>query len=359
MYHPRVHASPNPDRRAHLIALTLALCLPVLLTLSAASGPLTTSFTDAARIITGHLIPGALWMTDGSLTVAQDQAVWSFRVPRALLAGAVGACLALAGALMQVVVRNPLAEPYILGVSSGAGLGAVSVIVLGSTAVAGLTLNVAAFAGAVAATALVYVLASQRGVVSPSRLILAGVALGTLFSAITNFLTITTEAQNVYSVLFFLLGSVSAASFAKLFGPLAALVVVGTAVFLRTRALNAMLAGDEAATSLGVDVNRLRRAVLVGAALLTGTSVAVSGGIGFVGLVIPHVARILVGPDHRRMLPIAVLGGAVFLMGADLLARTVVLPVEIPIGIITAVIGAPFFLWLMRTSGAARGGLDR
>lgn len=342
-----------------MIAVLLAACLPVLLVVSAASGPLSTSALDAGRIVVGHLVPGVPWMSDGSLTVAQDQAVWSFRVPRALLAGTVGACLALAGALMQVVVRNPLAEPYILGVSSGAGLGAVSVIVLGSTAVAGLTLNLAAFTGAVLATGLVYVLAAQRGVVSPSRLILAGVALGTLFSALTNFLTISTEAQNVYSVLFFLLGSVSASSFLKVLGPLLALLVVGVLVFSRTRALNAMLAGDEAATSLGVDVHRLRRAVLVGAALLTGTSVAVSGGIGFVGLVVPHVARILVGPDHRRMLPVAVLGGAAFLMAADLLARTVVQPVEVPIGIVTAVVGAPFFLWLMRTSGAVRGGLDR
>ncbi|RZU63419.1 FecCD family ABC transporter permease [Zhihengliuella halotolerans] len=352
-------AAPSLDRRARLLAITLVAAILGILVVSGATGPLGTSLADAGRVVLGHLVPGMPWMTDGTLSSAQDQAVWNFRIPRALLAGVVGACLALAGALLQVVVRNPLAEPYILGVSSGAGLGAVSVIVLGSTAVAGISLNVGAFLGAVLATALVYFLASQRGVVAPARLILSGVALGTFFAAITNFLTISTEAQNVYSVLFFMLGSVSAATFAKVAGPLVALLLVGALAFSRSRALNAMLAGDETASSLGVDVHKLRRIVLVGAALLTGTSVAVSGGIGFVGLIVPHVARMLVGSDHRRSLPVAMLGGAAFLMLADLAARTILQPVEIPIGIVTAVVGAPFFLWLMRTSGATRGGVDK
>ncbi|GAB77073.1 iron complex transport system permease protein [Austwickia chelonae] len=346
-------------RRAHLLSLAFALTIPVLIVVSGATGPLRTTFTEAAQLVVGHLVPGMSWMTDGTLSPAQDQAVWNFRLPRTLLAGVVGSCLALAGALLQAVVRNPLAEPYVLGVSSGAGLGAVLVIVLGSTAVAGLSLSAAAFAGALLATVLVHLLASQDGIISPQRLILAGVALGTLLAALTNYLTISTEAQNVYSVLYFTLGSVSGADFGKIVWPLLALVVVALVAISRSRVLNAMLVGDESATSLGVDVQRTRRLTLAAAALLTGTSVAVAGGIGFVGLVVPHVTRILVGSDHRRTLPVTVLAGAVLLMVCDLLARTIADPVEVPIGIVTAVLGAPFFLWIMRTAGAVRGGMHR
>jgi iron complex transport system permease protein len=299
------------------------------------------------------------WMSDGSLTPLQDQAVWQFRLPRALLAGLAGAGLALAGALMQVTVRNPLAEPYILGVSSGASVGAVLVIVFGSATLGGLSLNAAAFAGALGACVCVATLARKDGALSPTRMILAGVALGTLFSAVTSYLTISTSAQNVVSVLFFLLGSVSAATMSSLVGPAVALLVAGVTALLLARSLNALMTGDESAVSLGVDATRLRGVLLVVASLLTGTVVSVAGGIGFVGLVVPHVARIAVGADHRRMLPVAVLGGAAFLMAADLLARTVAAPTEIPLGILTAFVGAPFFLWLMRRGGAERAGFGR
>jgi iron complex transport system permease protein len=339
--------------------LTLAAALLVVLVVSGATGPTEVTFADSLRIIVGHLLPDMAWMSDGSISRLQDQAVWQFRLPRTLLAGLAGAGLALAGALMQAVVRNPLAEPYILGVSAGAGVGAVSVITLGSAAVAGLTLSAAAFAGALAATALVYLLARQQGVLAPTRMILSGVALGSLLSAVTSYLTLTTEAQNVFSVLFFLLGSVSAATMGQLLVPAVALAVVTGYALTHTRALNALLIGDESATALGLDVSRFRTRLMLAAALLTGSVVAVSGGIGFVGLVIPHTARILVGAHHRRMLPVAILGGALFLMIADVLARTVAAPTEIPIGIVTAVAGAPFFLWLIRQGRAARVGLSR
>jgi iron complex transport system permease protein len=366
----RLRASSLDDRGRRAVAgrsrgvqrvtvAVLAVAIVLLVVVSGAVGTVEVGFVDAARIVVGHLVPGMPWMSDGSLTTLQDQAVWQFRLPRALLAALAGAGLALAGAIMQVIVRNPLAEPYLLGVSSGAGVGAVLVITLGSTAVGGLSLGVAAFAGALVASACVALAARHRGVLSPTRMILSGVALGSLFSAVTSYLTLTTEAQNVFSVLFFLLGSVSAASMGSLAVPAVAFVAACVVVGLRTRAMNALLTGDESATALGVDVNRLRAVLLVTAALLTGSIVSVSGGIGFVGLVIPHVARILVGADHRRMLPVAVLGGAAFLMLADLLSRTVAAPAEVPIGILTAVVGAPFFLWLMRRDTAAQAGFDR
>ncbi|MGI5190313.1 FecCD family ABC transporter permease [Promicromonospora sp. CA-289599] len=346
-------------RRTGWSCAILAAALMALVVVSGAVGSVDVSLTQAAQVTVGHLLPGMPWMSDGTLTPLQDQAVWQFRLPRTLLAGLAGAGLALAGALMQVTVRNPLAEPYILGVSSGASVGAVLVIVFGSGALGGLSLNVAAFIGALAACACVAVMARKDGELSPTRMILAGVALGTLFSAVTSYLTISTDAQNVVSIMFFLLGSVSAATMQSLIGPAVALVIACLVAAGTARSLNALMTGDESATSLGVDATRLRGLLLVVASLLTGTVVSVAGGIGFVGLVIPHVARIVVGADHRRMLPVTVLAGAVFLMIADLLARTVAMPTEIPLGILTAFVGAPFFLWLMRRGGADRAGFGR
>ena len=280
---------------------------------------------------------------------AQDQAVWNSRLPRVLLAIVAGAALSLAGVILQVIVRNPLAEPYILGISAGAGLGAVVAIVAGSTALAGIALNVSAFIGAAITIALVYSLALKRGIIMPSRLILVGVAVGSLFAAVTNFLIMTTDAQNIYSILHFMLGSVSAAHWESLTLPILALVIGLMTVGFKTRAMNALLVGDETATALGVNVSSLRKILLLVTAMLTAATVSVAGGIGFVGLIIPHLTRMLVGADHRRLIPLNALGGGAFLGLCDFLARTLAEPVEIPIGILTAVVGAPFFLWLMRT----------
>ena len=346
-------------RRTVLLSGLLVLAILVLVVVAGATGAVTVTLPQAAQIVLGHLVPGMPWMSDGSLTPLQDQAVWQFRLPRALLAGLAGAGLALAGALMQVTVRNPLAEPYILGVSSGASVGAVLVIVFGSAAIGGLPLHLAAFVGALVACIAVATLARSGGTLAPTRMILAGVALGTLFSAITSYLTISTDAQNVVSTLFFLLGSVSAATMTSLLGPAIGLAVACLVAAYLTRSLNALMTGDESAASLGVNATKLRAVLLIVASLLTGTVVSVAGGIGFVGLVVPHLARIAVGADHRRMLPVTVLGGAAFLMIADLLARTVAAPTEIPLGILTAFVGAPFFLWLMRRRGAERAGFGR
>ncbi|UTX34845.1 iron ABC transporter permease [Micrococcus luteus] len=353
-----LHAARGRGVLATALVPVLALALTAVVLVSASVGTIPVTPLEGGRILLGHLLPGMPWMSDGSLTGAQDNAVWRFRLPRTLLAAAAGAGLALAGALLQAVVHNALAEPYILGVSAGAGVGAVGCIVLG-VGVSALGISLAAFLGAALATAAVYVLARKGGRVAPQRLILAGVALGSLFGAVTSYLTISTDAQNVYSVLFFLLGSVSAASFGQVGPPVAALLLVGGFALLHARALNALLIGDDAARSVGVDVDRFRTQLLLASALLTGAVVSVAGGIGFVGLVVPHVARILVGADHRRMLPVAVLGGAVFLSLCDLLARTVAQPAEVPLGVLTALVGAPFFLWLLRRDRADAAGVGR
>lgn len=341
-----------------LLIPVLALLLVTVIVVSTAVGTISVGVGEAGKIILGHLLPGMPWMSDGSLTAGQDNAVWQFRLPRSLLAALTGAALALAGFLLQAVVHNPLAEPYILGVSAGAGVGAVFFIVLG-IGVSSLGIGASAFVGAVIATAAVFFLARKGGRIAPQRLILAGVALGSLFSAITSYLTISTDAQNVYSIMFFLLGSVSAATASQLLLPTVALLLVGGLTFLQSRALNALLIGDDAATSLGINVERLRTTMLIATAFLTASVVAVAGGIGFVGLIVPHVSRIIVGSDHRRMLPVAVLAGATFLATCDLLARTLAAPSEIPLGVLTALIGAPFFLWLLRRDQAESVGVGR
>ena len=288
----------------------------------------------------------------GGWTTVEEVIVWDYRVPRVLLA-------ALVGAVLQAVVRNPLADPWVLGVSSGAGLGAVALVLASGTAVAGVPLAGGAAAGSALATTALFVLARRQGRLTPVRLVLAGVALSYLFSAGTSYLVLTSDANKVFGILYFLLGSVAEADRTDLLLPAIALLLGALHVLGRARALDALMTGDETAVALGVSADRVRGEMLLTTSVLTGVAVAVSGGIGFVGLVVPHITRMVVGAGHRRLLPTAVAGGAVFLVLADTVARTVAAPLELPIGVVTALVGAPFFLWLMRRDGAARrGGVD-
>jgi iron complex transport system permease protein len=322
------------------LVCTLALVIMV----SAGVGPVPVPLTTTARILWAHLVPGehlATWAP------TQDQIVWHFRLPRTLLAALAGCALAVAGTVLQAVIRNPLADPYVLGASSGASLGAVIALVLGAS-VPGLAVSGGAFLGAGVAGVLVFVLATKGGRVEALRLVLAGVALSYLFSAATSWITVTADHGKLPGLVFFLLGSVSAATWPMLGIPALVALVGVVHAFLRAGHLNAVMTGDETATSLGVDVSRFRVEALVVTSLLTGAVVAVAGGIGFVGMVVPHVCRILVGADHRRLVPVAALAGAIFLVVIDVIARTAATPRDLPIGIVTAAVGAPFFLWLLR-----------
>ncbi|MFC5724319.1 FecCD family ABC transporter permease [Streptomyces gamaensis] len=279
-----------------------------------------------------------------------DLIVWQLRVPRALLAAVVGAGLGLVGTAVQALVRNPLADPYLLGISSGASLGAVAAIVLGAGTggLLGLGLSTAAFAGALLSFALVWTLARRGGGFSPLRLVLAGVGIGQFLSGFTHYLVLRAgDEQQTHGVLFWLMGSLGGAQWATLAVPAAA-VVLGLLVLLgRARALDAMLLGDETAAGLGVEVTRLRRELFVVTSVLTGVLVSVSGAIGFVGLMVPHVCRMVVGGAHRRLLPVAALFGAVLLVVVDLVARTALPDQELPVGVVTALIGAPTLLYLL------------
>jgi len=329
-----------------VIALAAATCLGV------AFGTVNVPLPATVSVLAAHLLPGEAW---GGFTAVQDQFVWEFRLPRVLLAAAVGAGLALVGTLMQAVVRNPLADPYVLGVSSGAGLGAVFVFVFIPAAAGGLPRYAAAFGGALLALAAVLALSRDDGRFTPQRVVLAGVTLSYLFTAVTTFLIFRSDdPRAANSILFFLLGTLQDAQWANVGVP-AAIVVVGLVVGLYyARPLNAMVVGDETATALGYNTNRARAALMVVSALVTGVLVAVAGGVGFVGLVVPHAVRFLVGSNHRRVLPVAALASAVYLVLVDLVCRLVLRPEELPLGVVTALLGAPYFLVLLRRNRRAR-----
>jgi iron complex transport system permease protein len=284
-----------------------------------------------------------------------DTLVVQVRLPRVLLAALVGAALAGAGAVYQALFRNPLADPYILGISSGAGLGAVIALTLTSaaTSVRYGIVPVAAFIGALLTMLLVVRLASWRGRLDAISLLLAGVAVSYTLAAITSFLQIFAREQ-MAAVVFWMMGGLGAASWPYLL-MIAPMFAVGAALSLAyTRELNLMLLGDERAGHLGVNVARFKLVALATASLLTAAAVAVAGLIGFVGLMVPHMVRLTLGPDHRVLLPASFLGGGIVLVLADLLARTIIAPVEIPVGIVTAIIGGPFFVWLLLQGGRRR-----
>ena len=275
--------------------------------------------------------------------------VWEVRLPRVLLAGLVGATLAYTGATYQGVFRNPLAEPYLLGVAAGAGLGATIVIISPLAYSFGPLSPVpaAAFVGAITAVAATYLLARDGAVVPITTLILAGVAIGSIATAAISYLMLA-NSDRALPLLSWLLGGFNTASWPRvwLLLPYAAIGALVILPFGRT--LNVLQLNEEQARQLGVNVEAVKLTLLVVASLATAAAVAVSGIIGFVGLVVPHVTRLLWGPDHRRLLPLSAVLGASFLILADLLARTVAPPHEIPVGIITALVGAPFFLYLLR-----------
>lgn len=280
---------------------------------------------------------------------AIDSIVWELRAPRGLLALIVGAGLALAGVTMQTLVRNPLADPYLLGVSAGASVGATAVLTFGALSSFGLyALSGGALIGALVATATVYAITMAQGGLTPLRLILSGVVLSSAFSALASFLVFKgPDARAAQGVMFWMLGSVAGAQWNKLALPLAVVLIAGIALLAISNQLDALAAGPDTAAALGVRVGVLRQVLFFIQALLVGAMVAVAGGIGFVGLVIPHLARMLVGSLHRRLLPIAMAVGALFLLWVDVIARISAPPQEIPLGVVTGVLGAPLFLILM------------
>ncbi|UUU35873.1 iron ABC transporter permease [Streptomyces sp. CA-210063] len=311
-------------------------------------------WADVLRFLWAGLTGGTVHAGD----VASYTIVWEIRLPRVLLGAVVGAGLAAVGVAVQAIVRNALADPFVLGISSGAAVGANAVILLGAFAGLGVwALSVSAFVSALAAMALVYAVARSPHGLTPLRLILTGTALAYGFEAVTTVMVFgAARGEAARSALMWLLGSLGGATWAQV--PLVAVTVAAGWAWLRWRAesLNALAMGDETSAALGIRPARLRRELFLVTAAVTGTVVAVSGAIGFVGLMVPHIVRMLVGADHRRVLMVAPLVGAVLLVWADVLSRLLLAPAELPVGVITAVVGVPAFLLLMRRGGYAFGG---
>lgn len=290
----------------------------------------------------------------GRLEGAHDAIVWQVRVPRVLAAAATGAALALAGAAYQAVFRNPLADPYLLGAASGAGFGATLALVYGASLpwLGALGVAPAAFVASLATVAAVVALARRGGRLPVVALILAGVVLGSSLSAATSFVLLA-DRERTAGVLSWLLGSFAFSGWrdvAVLGGCLAAAL---PAALVARRAFDLLQLGETSARQLGLAVEPFKWLVVSAATLLTAAAVAVAGVIGFVGLIVPHAVRLAVGPEHRELLPLAPLWGAAFLVLADLLARTVIAPAELPVGVVTALVGGPFFLVLLRRGRAA------
>jgi iron complex transport system permease protein len=280
------------------------------------------------------------------LTSDQFDILFQIRLPRILLAAAVGSSLATAGASYQALLRNPLAEPYLLGVSNGAAVGTMlALLFFGSLE---WSRPLMAFAGALVATFAVYRLARGRVGATPERLILAGVIVTTFLSSIIVFVTTMMDATRIRSFTFWLLGDLSGANSGLLPVPIAVAVVGAIILTLNARSLNLLMLGERDAFDLGVEVSRVRMTVFLIASLLVGSSVAASGSVGYVGLVVPHLTRLSVGSDNRISIPSATLGGALFVIIADTIARTVIAPRELPVGAITALIGAPLFIYLLK-----------
>lgn len=356
-------------RQRHIFLSTLILVFLALLVLSVllavTIGTVPIGLKDVYRIVlynsTGLRIGDADFLSRGTTF----QIVWNVRMPRVLMGAMIGVLLAMCGVIMQATVQNPLADPYILGISSGASLGATFSIMIGASAVftgwlAAMGIAFWAFAGALGAMTLVMLLANMGGTrLTSAKLVLAGSVVGSLCGSFTNMMIyIGNDAENMKTVSYWLLGSMASAKWEKLWLP-GVCMLLGVLFFLtQTRTLNTLLLGDEAAITLGVDLSKRRRIYMILTSLLSAVAVCTCGIVGFVGLMIPHIVRGFVGSDHRFLLPMAALSGGIFLIWADVAARIVMKNMEIPIGVITSAIGAPIFVYMMVRRSYGFGGHD-
>jgi iron complex transport system permease protein len=328
--------------------IVAAACLGGALVAGIAVGSSPIAPGAVVRVLASHLLPDG-WVDLAGVTQPEQVIVWLVRTPRVLVAALAGASLAVAGAQMQGLFRNPLASPDVIGSSSGAAFGAVLALASGLATHSPFYMPVFSFVGALLALFLVYAIATRRGRTPVATLLLAGVALNALIGAATSFLISVkwVSLEIAYEILFWLMGGLDSRIWEHVWLVLPCFVVGLAVALLYSRDLDVLLLGEEAALAVGTDVQNVKRIVITSAALLTGGAVAVSGVIGFVGLVVPHFVRLLIGPKHRHLLPASAVTGAAFLIVADILARTLDRPQEIRLGIITAVFGAPFFLYLL------------
>lgn len=338
------------NKRSQALLLGLVMLLLVITVLALGIGAVDIPASQVLLILAQQLG----WPLANPPDAGQVMVLMEIRAPRVALGILVGAGLAITGASIQGLLRNPLADPGLIGVSSGAALAAVSVIVLGATVFQGLsnalrayTLALAAFIGSLLVTGLVYRLANLEGRTDIATMLLAGIAINALLGAATGLLTYAANDAQLRTLTFWLMGSLGSATWLQVFTALPLILLPMLVLPWFGPALNAVLLGEAEAGHLGFNLERIKQVLVILVALIVGTAVALTGVIGFVGLVVPHLLRLAFGPDHRLLLPASALLGASLLLLADLIARTVVNPAELPIGIITALLGGPFFLWLL------------
>ncbi|PST20085.1 iron ABC transporter [Rhizobium sp. JAB6] len=340
---------PEGDRTALAILVLAGL---VLVSAAALLFSITTGASNASVIdvITGMMSGGA----ESTLSIRDRIVIFDIRLPRAVLGFLIGGGLAVSGAVMQGLFRNPLADPGLIGVSAGSSLGAVAMIVLRGGVLASVAhffgiyaLPIAAFIGGLATTILLYKVATRHGQTSIATMLLAGIALGSLALAVTGILIYMADDRQLRDLTFWSMGSLAGSTWSKVAGAGPIIILSLMPLPFMARGLNALTLGEAAAFHMGISVQRLKNIAIVSVAAAVGASVAVSGGIGFVGIVVPHILRMVIGPDHRFLLPASALLGGSLLVVADVVARTIVSPAELPIGILTAGVGGPFFLWML------------
>lgn len=331
--------------RIGLTAIFGALALVASLSVAVSVGAITIPLNTVWGVLLNKIAPD---------TIAQDWSrgreaiVWDIRFPRAILACFVGAGLSLVGASLQAVTRNPLADPHLLGISAGAAFGAILALLHTGLFIGLLTVPLLAFLGSLTATLIVLAVSQFASATSADRLVLAGVAVSFIVMSAANVLIFLGDPRAAHTVVFWMLGGLGLAQWDQLIYPGVILLTCGAYLLARAETLNAMAIGDETATTLGIHVSRFRLSIFVFGALITGVMVAFSGIIGFVGLMVPHIVRLAVGSDYHRVLPLSALCGAIFLVWADIIARTIMAPDDMPIGIVTGLIGGIFFVWLLR-----------
>jgi iron complex transport system permease protein len=326
------------------IALAASAVLLVSVVVAVSVGAVAIPLGTVWGVALDRILPG---IVTPDWSAGRANIVWEIRFPRVVLAGLVGAGLGLVGAALQSVTRNPLADPHLLGISSGGAFGAIAALLHTGLFLGLLTVPLMAFGGALVATVLVLGVAQLAGASSADRLVLAGVAVSFVIMACANILIFLGDPRATHTVVFWMLGGLGLAQWSHLIWPLAVLGPCGLWLWAQGPRLNAMSLGDETAASLGIEVGRFRMTVFVAAALITGVMVAFSGLIGFVGLMMPHLVRLVLGGDNARVLPGSALAGAVFLIFADATARVVMAPEDMPIGVVTGLIGGLFFIWMM------------
>jgi len=333
-------------KQAQLVLLVLCVVLLIVACVSVGVGQIAINFKNTLAVVTSSL--GLNFFSAADYTEEQKAVIWFIRMPRLIVGILVGGALGISGAVMQGVFSNPLADPGIIGVSSGAATGAVLAIALGVSADSIFALPMFAFGGAIFAVGLTVLLAMRNGKIPVMTLLLAGVAVGMFLGAITSGLLTFMNEQKLQQYLFWMVGGLDYRRWEHVYMAVGPVVIGSGLMLLLARHLNILVLGDTEAKAVGMRVMPFRMGLLTIAALTTATSVCVSGNIGFVGLVVPHMMRMLVGPDHRVLLPASVLAGATFLVFCDTLGRVIMPPAEVRVGIMTAILGTPYFLYLLR-----------